>query len=49
MRIGEAVALTTDTMQLEQRRVIIGAKGKGRRERAVPVGDAALPGGGRTL
>ncbi len=49
MRIGEAVALTTDTLQLDQRRVIVGAKGKARRERAVPIGDAALPGGGRTL
>jgi integrase/recombinase XerD len=49
MRIGEACTLTLDRLKLDQRQIIIGTEGKGRRERVVPVGQVDKRGGGRTL
>ncbi len=49
MRIGEAVTLTLDKLQLDQRHVIVGLHGKGRRERLVPIGDPSKRDGGRTI
>lgn len=41
LRIGEATSLTLDNLRLDQQRLIVGAKGKGRRDRIVPLGDRA--------
>lgn len=49
MRIGEAAALTMDNLRLDDRRAIIGAPGKGRRERIVPLGDGSRRDGGRLI
>lgn len=49
MRIGEAATLTVDRLNLDERRVIVGAQGKGRRERLVPIGDPTKRDGGRVL
>jgi len=49
MRIGEAMTLTLDKLDLDQRRVIVGLDGKGRRERLIPLGDPDKRGGGRTV
>lgn len=49
VRIGEACHITLDRLHLEQRLVVIGEEGKGKRERLVPVGSADRRDGGRTL
>lgn len=51
MRIGEACGLTVDRLRLdgEERSVLVGAVGKGRRERRVPLGDPQKRDGGRTV
>lgn len=49
MRIGEACTLTLDRVRLDQRLIVVGDEGKGRRERLVPVGDASKRDGGRTV
>lgn len=49
MRIGEACTLTLDRVRLDQRLVIVGDEGKGRRERLVPIGGSDKRDGGRTL
>lgn len=49
MRIGEACTLTLDHVKLDQRQIIIGTEGKGRRERMVPIGASDKRDGGRTL
>lgn len=49
MRIGEATTLTTSQLHLGDRRAIVGGKGKGRRERLVPLGDNTKRGGGRVI
>jgi site-specific recombinase XerD len=49
MRIGEAASLKIDRLRLDQRQVIVGADGKGRRERLVPIGDGSKRDGGRVL
>jgi site-specific recombinase XerD len=49
MRIGEACTITLDKLKLAERQIIVGADGKGRRERIVPVGQIDKRGGGRTL
>lgn len=49
MRIGEASTLTLDRLRLDQRQAIVGRKGKGRRERLVPIGDGSKRDGGRVL
>jgi site-specific recombinase XerD len=49
MRIGEACALTLDKLKLDQRMVLVGEHGKGRRERVVPIGQSDKRDGGRTL
>lgn len=49
MRIGEAVTLTLDRLRLDERQILVGARGKGRRERLVPLGDGARRDGGRVV
>lgn len=49
MRIGEAATLRLDDLQLDAGRVLVGAKGKGRRERIASIGQADEPDGGRTV
>jgi site-specific recombinase XerD len=49
VRIGEASTLTLDRLQLDRGRIIVGAGGKSRRERIVPIGDSSEKDGGRTL
>lgn len=49
MRIGEACTLTIDRLKFDQRQIIIGTEGKGRRERIVPIGASDKRDGGRTL
>lgn len=49
MRIGEACTLTLDRVRLDQRLIVIGEQGKGKRERLVPIGAADKRDGGRTL
>jgi len=49
IRIGEAVTLTLDKLRLDERHLVVGLEGKGRRERLVPIGDPTKRDGGRTL
>jgi site-specific recombinase XerD len=49
MRIGEACTITLEKLRLEQRQIVIGEHGKGRRERLVPVGISDKRDGGRTV
>jgi site-specific recombinase XerD len=49
MRIGEACTITLDKLRLDQRMIVIGEHGKGRRERLVPVGISDKRDGGRTV
>src|ERR1051326_1935328 len=49
MRVGEACALTLDKLRLDNRHVVVGLDGKGRRERLVPIGDPKKPSGGRAI
>jgi site-specific recombinase XerD len=49
MRIGEACTITLDTLKLDRRYIVVGAEGKGRRERLVPIGQHDRRDGGRTL
>jgi site-specific recombinase XerD len=49
MRIGEAVTLTLGKLRLDERHVIVGLDGKGKRERLVPIGDPTKRDGGRTI
>jgi integrase/recombinase XerD len=49
MRIGEACTLTMDRVRLDQRILVVGDAGKGRRERLVPIGATDKRDGGRTL
>jgi site-specific recombinase XerD len=49
MRIGEATSLTLDKLRLDERHIVVGLNGKGRRERLVPVGDPSKPDGGRAI
>jgi site-specific recombinase XerD len=49
VRIGEAVTLTLDKVQLDQGQLIVGLEGKGRRERIAPIGDPSKRGGGRAI
>jgi site-specific recombinase XerD len=49
VRIGEAAALTLDRLRLEQRHIIVGKGGKGRRERLVPIGVPEKRDGGRVV
>lgn len=49
MRIGELTTLTLDNLKLDERHLVVGLEGKGRRERLVPLGDPTKVGGGRTM
>jgi site-specific recombinase XerD len=49
MRIGEVCTITLDRLHIEQRNVLVGEHGKGRRERIVPLGQIDRRDGGRTL
>jgi site-specific recombinase XerD len=49
MRIGEATSLTLDKLRLDERHIIVGMHGKGRRERMVPIGNPTKPDGGRSI
>jgi site-specific recombinase XerD len=49
MRIGEAVTLTLDKVRLNERHIVVGLEGKGRRERLVPIGDSTKRDGGRVI
>lgn len=49
MRIGEAAGLTMDRLRIDERMVLAGAPGKGRRERLVPLGTTDKRDGGRTV
>lgn len=49
MRIGEACTITLDRLKLDQRMIVVGGQGKGRRERIVPIGQTDRRDGGRTL
>jgi len=49
MRIGEAVTLTLDKVQLDQHQVVVGLAGKSRSERVVPIGDPTKRDGGRAI
>jgi site-specific recombinase XerD len=49
MRIGEACTITLDTLKFDRRYIVVGAEGKGRRERLVPIGQTDRRDGGRTL
>lgn len=47
MRIGEAAALTLDKVDLARNQITVGAQGKSRRERIVPIGSLIQRDGGR--
>jgi integrase/recombinase XerD len=49
MRIGEACTLELEKLDLVQHQAIVGAEGKGRHERVVPLGDSSRRDGGRML
>jgi len=49
IRIGELVTLTLGKLRLDERHLVVGLEGKGRRERLVPIGDPTKRDGGRTL
>src|SRR5438132_7839842 len=48
-RIGELTTLTLDKVRLDERHLVIGLHGKGRRERIVPIGDPTKPDGGPVI
>jgi site-specific recombinase XerD len=49
MRIGEACTLMVGHVRLDERVIVVGGSGKGRRERLVPIGQQAKRDGGRTI
>lgn len=51
MRVGEAASLKRGNVRLEgdDRSVTVGASGKGRRDRTIPIGDRTKRDGGRTV
>jgi integrase/recombinase XerD len=49
MRIGEACTLMLGHVRLDERVIIVGGSGKGRRERLVPIGQQSKRDGGRTI
>lgn len=49
MRIGEAAGLTVDKLDLARNQVTVGAEGKSRRERLVPIGSVTQRDGGRAV
>lgn len=49
MRIGEAASLSLEKIDLSRNQITIGAEGKSRRERLVPIGSVAQRDGGRAV